>query len=522
MFEWVNYFTEEYTITSINNGISDKAIIRKKSSNIEFLVDINNFSFNDGYIEDEQNGIVNCLSIKQQYSSENAETVRKLLTPDEDINDDLNKHKEEVVNRNNFELTLYRENDLGVDLYNINNELKLDENILRKEVFTEPTKTIEIIQTEEIETYKFENKEEETVAIELTSPQTTNDKEIKYLNEKLESYKHQNKIILEENKKLLEVISIFREMQTLEENEREKHKLRDKEYNYNENSLKQFADISTSMNSNKHNKLKPEGNTFTLGNKTNDITSNTNKTSEKVSYINTNGSLSNGSNKKYGDLYRNRKLTTENSKKEREKASSKKETFIRINTNASKGSNCNYYCESSKKSNTNSERLDSNDLIYSSANSIDKVSPAGMSNLKKFESYSEDKNNVIFNKRGVEEEILSTHGEYKEDDKLNYNNIIDILEHYKYMNDTVIKNLTIDTNVPFVNIEKRKESVQSLEKVLEHINSIYDLQERKNHVIPFYLVEKKKIYENMLQYFFTKKDSNLRNLKKDFAKNKIK
>lgn len=42
------------------------------------------------------------------------------------------------------------------------------------------------------------------------------DDEIKYLNDKLNSYKNQNKVILDENKKLLEIINIFKILQNLE------------------------------------------------------------------------------------------------------------------------------------------------------------------------------------------------------------------------------------------------------------------------------------------------------------------
>src|SRR5689334_1687857 len=91
--EWLNYFTDnEFVVASTSNGISDK-LMRRRSSNIEFLVDENNFSFNDGYIENVelQNG--NPDYLKENYLTENAEIVRQLLSPtiNENIDYETNK-----------------------------------------------------------------------------------------------------------------------------------------------------------------------------------------------------------------------------------------------------------------------------------------------------------------------------------------------------------------------------------------------------------------------------------------------
>jgi hypothetical protein len=89
-----------------------------------------------------------------------------------------------------------------------------------------------------------------------------------------------------------------------------------------------------------------------------------------------------------------------------------------------------------------------------------------------------------------------------------YEHLINLLEKYREMNDKLISCLNKDDFTVKIDTERRKQDVENLEQILEYINSVKDNQERseKEHVIPFYLIDKRKLYENIVNYIYHSKD----------------
>jgi hypothetical protein len=290
------------------------------------------------------------------------------------------------------------------------------------------------------------------------------DNEIKHLSDKLDSYKNHNKLILDENKKLLEIITIFKQLQEIDSQSTKAQDIIKKK----EIKVSQFD--------------KP------------DI--NIHKT-----YINTNREKK-GS---YGQIYKKKEIVKPSSFTITKPAIESK-SYIRVTTEK-------------KKKHTSEPYL----------HSINNVCP----DSKKYYSPNDNNDEIILNEKNVEDfeieadihkkedQILTSYGH--EEAKGGYIEVIDMLEKYKQMNERLMKNLKVESENK-VNVVERKKSVENLTSVLDYINSIKNLQERKDHVIPFYLVDKNKIYENMMKYIFEKKENThiQRNISKVFETKKRK
>lgn len=90
-----------------------------------------------------------------------------------------------------------------------------------------------------------------------------------------------------------------------------------------------------------------------------------------------------------------------------------------------------------------------------------------------------------------------------------YRQLINLLEKCKEMNDRLITTLNKEDFGLKIDVDKRKKDVENLEEILDYINSAKSLQEKQNHIIPFYLIDKRKLYENIVNYMFEKKQKNL-------------
>ena len=54
-----------------------------------------------------------------------------------------------------------------------------------------------------------------------------------------------------------------------------------------------------------------------------------------------------------------------------------------------------------------------------------------------------------------------------------------------------------------IDLDKRKKDVEYLEHVLDYITNLGDNKESKD-LIPFYLIDKRKLFENMVRYLYSK------------------
>jgi hypothetical protein len=470
--EWSTYFTQDYNIPSVNNGISE-TVSRRQSMKIELLWDVQNFSFNEGLCE---------AAVVEQYNKLDDRVNQEMLVNNIFETNENDKLADDFFNE---DFGVFSQGDNGVKSTNVE-DTKTNQ--------TSPgNQDMMKLLDNAFDMSKLKESEFSGVLRKTTSKEDVRDGEIKQLNEKLSSYKHQNKIILEENKKLLEIITIFRELQKIDE--------MDKKTTPGVGDLKPSEmGISSNKNTLSQDKL------FTLEANRSANSLKSSKQS-KVSYINTNESNGSGSKKSYGDMYKNKSSYGAN-QVEKTGVASKPQSFIRIGSNYSSPNN-SYYL-SSKHSNSNKsegERLHSNDLIANTVTSVDRISPSDvMSSQQKANRLNENYNNIVFNNYNVDEACRTIKTD-NNDDICNFDQIIDLLEHYRDMNDTVIKNLTPEQNDNSVNLNRRKEAVESLEEVLGYINSLQDLQERKNHIIPFYLVDKRKLYENMMGYIFKREET---------------
>lgn len=88
-----------------------------------------------------------------------------------------------------------------------------------------------------------------------------------------------------------------------------------------------------------------------------------------------------------------------------------------------------------------------------------------------------------------------------------YSEVIHILERYKEMNEKLIATLNVESNSTKIDLEKRRRDVDKLEEVLNYITSLsYNSEEKKDEHIPFHLIDKRKLYENIVNYMFGKKE----------------
>jgi hypothetical protein len=90
----------------------------------------------------------------------------------------------------------------------------------------------------------------------------------------------------------------------------------------------------------------------------------------------------------------------------------------------------------------------------------------------------------------------------------NYDHLINLLERYREMNDKLMSCLNREDLTVKIDTERRKQDVENLEQILEYINSIKNLPDKneQEHVIPFYLIDKRRLYENIVNYIYHTKD----------------
>lgn len=91
----------------------------------------------------------------------------------------------------------------------------------------------------------------------------------------------------------------------------------------------------------------------------------------------------------------------------------------------------------------------------------------------------------------------------KAKDMKNYNHLIQYLEKYKELNDRLIETLENEKNDVKIDVNKRKRDVEYLEHILNYISGLGDNKESKDF-IPFYLIDKRKLFENMVKYLYSK------------------
>lgn len=95
-----------------------------------------------------------------------------------------------------------------------------------------------------------------------------------------------------------------------------------------------------------------------------------------------------------------------------------------------------------------------------------------------------------------------------------YDHLINLLERYREMNDKLMACLNREDLTVKIDTERRKQDVENLEQILEYINSIKNLPDKneQEHVIPFYLIDKRKLYENIVNYIYHTKDRGVYNI----------
>ncbi len=169
--------------------------------------------------------------------------------------------------------------------------------------------------------------------------------------------------------------------------------------------------------------------------------------------------------------------------------------YTKINSN-----NKENYFNNNNMSNSNPTRINSN---YYNPNTIknDKILTPCVNN-----SLSGKELNLIYNEyNNLDKKI------YFEDK--NYHTIIEELERFRDINKKIIENLEYEKNTNEVKIDytQRKKNVKYLEEILNSVNNVSTLnnqKENRNQLIPFYLIDKRKLFENMVNYLSDKKLKN--------------
>lgn len=226
------------------------------------------------------------------------------------------------------------------------------------------------------------------------------------------------------------------------------------------------------------------------------ITNNNMKKGNKISYINTNNSNSAADTKINSNSIKSSNVTPQSEQfypkhnppipsgvcntNTNYKDLEKRKKFI--NTNTKNNNLLNIFENQQSRPNTESSKLLNNvdDLNMNS------ISSKGQKNfLENLDSLLDEKN--------VEEK-----------DVRNYNNLIHYLEKYRDLNDKLIETLESEKNgEKKIDLDKRKKDVEYLENVLDYITNLGDNKESKD-LIPFYLIDKRKLFENMVKYLYSK------------------
>ncbi len=128
-------------------------------------------------------------------------------------------------------------------------------------------------------------------------------------------------------------------------------------------------------------------------------------------------------------------------------------------------------------------------------------------NLREDNDYSMKNTKYLVNNRNFQNNKLNFKNENNDNRDLkelkNYNHLIQYLEKYKELNDRLIETLENEKNDVKIDMNKRKKDVEYLEHILNYISSLGDNKESKDF-IPFYLIDKRKLFENMVKYLYSK------------------
>ena len=136
-------------------------------------------------------------------------------------------------------------------------------------------------------------------------------------------------------------------------------------------------------------------------------------------------------------------------------------------------------------------RINKNSLIYQ--------------NNKVINNVLESNHKIGVGQKIISNELNISKKEKDEKDLINYNNLIQYLEKYRELNDRLIETIENDKNDVKIDFDKRKKDVEYLEYVLNYISSLGENKESKD-LIPFYLIDKRKLFENMVKYLYSKDD----------------
>jgi len=151
---------------------------------------------------------------------------------------------------------------------------------------------------------------------------------------------------------------------------------------------------------------------------------------------------------------------------------------------------------SSSVNNFNNEGKKSNTIILNHNDS------------SKLSDLNKQKNMTLNNKIPDNQNKSMVLNQSLEDKELkNYSNLIQYLEKYKELNDRLIETLENEKNDVKIDVKKRKRDVEYLEHILNYISSLGENKDVKD-LIPFYLIDKRKLFENMVKYLYSKDEVN--------------
>jgi hypothetical protein len=515
--EWGSYFNEGFSVNSVNNGILiRREILRDDCKDEVIQLSIENakdFSFKNSDKKsfcDIQEDLKEDMFVRYHSCEDKAKNIDelfgesklsvlddKLLKSDDfqikdDILDNLDNNEE---NKNNFneEVTL---NSVQLEYPDKKEEEKISDYSKEYEIREE---LITVNKNKELKLREFE---------------------IKNLNEKLNQQKFQNKIILDENKKLLEIINIFKILQNLEKPSNSKsttsipveiNEIEKDIKNYKSNKQNQspkkihnedFSDFFDTNNIEQNSQI----NSLTI----NSPTKNNNKQDYKPeiadknckTYINTDRKKKTSYGDKYRQLSKKNKEMEAHFRQPRHEECHKQKEFIKTKKEDRRytgNKNWNILLKS---------KDEEQDLkILNEKMRIQEFLP-----IKRIPNQCEESENIEYNSHDFQKINLlsSSYDKFINYNSENQNNkfadstdfepIVRKLEKYKEMNDKLMNCLSTENIFTKIDVEKRKKDVEKLNEILDYLDNLRMTQRRQEHMIPFYLVDRNKIYENIVNY----------------------
>jgi len=231
------------------------------------------------------------------------------------------------------------------------------------------------------------------------------------------------------------------------------------------------------------------------------ISNNPMKKGNKISYINTNNSNSASDTKINSNSIKSSNVTPQSeqfsgrqhipsgiSSTNNYKDLEKKKYFNNNNNNSSNNNNNNLFNIFDNEQQQQQQQQDKSN-INKIFNNIDDI------------NFNKEKNSKIFLENL---DSLLDEKNPEEKDVRNYNSLINYLEKYRDLNDKLIETLENEKNgEKKIDLDKRKKDVEYLEHVLDYITNLGDNKESKD-LIPFYLIDKRKLFENMVKYLYSK------------------